>query len=377
MKRDWGELALRKIRKIKYSRLFIIIIFAYILLQISINIIGKNIDTLVIESDTVELKVSAKGLIIRDEYLIRSNQSGIIKSMVNNGEKLKKGDALAAIYSNSKNLEENKSKIVQLNKEIDELETEYENSKSDISKELINVKIKNKKEQRVVLNDENNKNINYLNITTSGVVSTKYDGYEDIYTLDKLENLTSKDIEDAENNYKELDIENTSIKESEVVARIIQSDYSYIAICTKDDDIFEDNQKVEIVFDSENIQGNVEKIYRNGNDNVVIFKISNQNVEIYDTRVKEFDIIYKQIDGLKVPKQSVKEKNDQKGVYVLNQETKKVDFIELKNIQYEDDEFIFIDYYKNQKEGIKTIDIYDEIILKPNSINKNIKISRW
>lgn len=377
MRRDWGELALRKIRKIKYSRLFIIIIFAYILLQISINIIGKNIDTLVIESETVELKVSAKGLIIRDEYLIRSNQNGIIKSMVNNREKLKKGDALAAIYSNSKDLEENKSKIVQLNKEIDELETEYENSKSDISKELINVKIKNKKEQRVVLNDENNKNINYLNITTSGVVSTKYDGYEDIYTLDKLENLTSKDIEDAENNYKELDIENTSIKESEVVARIIQSDYSYIAICTKDNNIFEDNQKVEIVFDSENIQGNVEKIYRNGNDNVVIFKISNQNVEIYDTRVKEFDIIYKQIDGLKVPKQSVKEKNDQKGVYVLNQETKKVDFIELKNIQYEDDEFIFIDYYKNQKEGIKTIDIYDEIILKPNSINKNIKISRW
>lgn len=377
MKRDWGELALRKIRKIKYSRLFIIIIFAYILLQISINIIGKNIDTLVIESETVELKVSAKGLIIRDEYLIRSNQSGIIKSMVNSGEKLKKGDALAAIYSNSKNLEENKSKIVQLNKEIDELETEYENSKSDISKELINVKIKNKKEQRVVLNDENKKNVNYLNMTTSGVVSTKYDGYEDIYTLDKLENLTSKDIEDAENNYKELDIENTSIKESEVVARIIQSDYSYIAICTKDNNIFEDNQKVEIVFDSENIQGNVEKIYRNGNDNVVIFKISNQNVEIYDTRVKEFDIIYKQIDGLKVPKQSVKEKNDQKGVYVLNQETGKVDFIELKNIQYEDDEFIFIDYYKNQKEGIKTIDIYDEIILKPNSINKNIKISRW
>ncbi|MFR8621019.1 MAG: HlyD family efflux transporter periplasmic adaptor subunit [Romboutsia timonensis] len=38
---------------------------------------------------------------------------------------------------------------------------------------------------------------------------------------------------------------------------------------------------------------------------------------------------------------------------------------------------MFIDYYKNQKEGIKTIDRHDEIILKPNSINKNIKISRW
>lgn len=373
---DWGELALRKIRKIKYSRLFIIIIFAYILLQITINIIGKNIETLVIESETIELKVRAKGLVIRDEYLIKSNQSGNIKNMAKDGEKLKKGDALAAIYNNSKSLEENKNKIIQLNKEIEDLEAEYSNSKSNLSKELIDIKIKTKKEQRAVLNYENNKNVNYLSMPTSGVVSTKYDGYEDIYTLDKLENLTAKDIEDVENNYKKLDIENTFIKESEVIARVIQSDYSYIAILTEND-IFEDNQKVEIVFDSDNVQGNVEEIYRNGDNNVVIFKISNQNVEIYDTRVKEFDIIYKQIDGLKVPKQSIEEVNNQKGVYVLNQETRKVDFVELKTIQYEDDEVIFIDYYKNQKEGIKTIDIHDEIILKPNSINKNIKISRW
>ena len=373
---DWGEVALRKIRKIKYSRLFIIIIFAYILLQITINIIGNNIETLVIESETIELKVRAKGLVIRDEYLIKSNQSGNIKNMAKDGEKLKKGDALAAIYNNSKSLEENKNKIIQLNKEIEDLEAEYSNSKSNLSKELIDIKIKTKKEQRAVLNYENNKNVNYLSMPTLGVVSTKYDGYEDIYTLDKLENLTAKDIEDVENNYKKLDFENTFIKESEVIARVIQSDYSYIAILTEND-IFEDNQKVEIVFDSDNVQGNVEEIYRNGDNNVVIFKISNQNVEIYDTRVKEFDIIYKQIDGLKVPKQSIEEVNNQKGVYVLNQETRKVDFVELKTIQYEDDEVIFIDYYKNQKEGIKTIDIHDEIILKPNSINKNIKISRW
>lgn len=373
---DWGELALRKIRKIKYSRLFIIIIFAYILLQITINIIGNNIETLVIESETIELKVRAKGLVIRDEYLIKSNQSGNIKNMAKDGEKLKKGDALAAIYNNSKSLEENKNKIIQLNKEIEDLEAEYSNSKSNLSKELIDIKIKTKKEQRAVLNYENNKNVNYLSMPTSGVVSTKYDGYEDIYTLDKLENLTAKDIEDVEDNYKKLDIENTFIKESEVIARVIQSDYSYIAILTEND-IFEDNQKVEIVFDSDNVQGNVEEIYRNGDNNVVIFKISNQNVEIYDTRVKEFDIIYKQIDGLKVPKQSIEEVNNQKGVYVLNQETRKVDFVELKTIQYEDDEVIFIDYYNNQKEGIKTIDRHDEIILKPNSINKNIKISRW
>lgn len=366
---------MRKIRKIKHSKLFIIIIFVYILLQISINIIGKNIKTLVIEKETIELKLNAKGLIIRDEYLIKSDRSGNIKSIARDGEKLKKDDTLAAIYNDSKNFEENKDKIAKLDKEIEELENEYKNSKSNLSKELIDTQIKTKTEQKLVLNNENNKNVNYLNMPTSGVVSTKYDGYEDIYTLDQLDNLTAKDIEDVENNYKEIEIEDTFIKESQIVARVIQSDYSYIAIFTKDD-IFQENQKVEIVFDSDNIQANVEKIYKNGDNNIVIFKISNQNVEIYDTRVKEFDIIYKQMEGLKVPKQSIEEIDGQEGVYALNQQTGKVNFVELKNIQYEDDEFIFIDYYKNQKEGIKTIDIYDEIILKPNIINKNITISR-
>lgn len=332
--------------------------------------------TLIIKSETIDLKINAKGLIIRDEYLVKSDNSGNIKSIAKNGEKLKKSDTLAVIYNDSKNLEKNKNKISQLNKEIEELETEYKNSKSSLNKELIDTKIKTKIEQRAILNNKNNENIDYLNMSTSGVLSNKYDGYEDIYTLDKLEDLTIKDIEEVENNFKKIDIEDTFIKESDVVARIIQSDYSYIAISIKNN-VFEENQKIEIAFDSNIMEGIVEKIYTNEGNNVIIFKISNQNVEIYDTRVEEFDIIYKQIDGLKIPKQSIDEINNQKGVYVLNQETKKVNFTELKNIQYEDDEYVFIDYYKNQKEGLKTIQMYDEIIINPNVINKNIKISRW
>ena len=332
--------------------------------------------TLIIKSETIDLKINAKGLIIRDEYLVKSDNSGNIKSIAKNGEKLKKGDTLAVIYNDNKNLEKNKNKIYQLNKEIEELETEYKNSKSSLNKELIDTKIKTKIEQRAILNNKNNENIDYLNMSTSGVLSNKYDGYEDIYTLDKLEDLTIKDIEEVENNFKKIDIEDTFIKESDVVARIIQSDYSYIAISIKNN-VFEENQKIEIAFDSNIMEGIVEKIYTNEGNNVIIFKISNQNVEIYDTRVEEFDIIYKQIDGLKIPKQSIDEINNQKGVYVLNQETKKVNFTELKNIQYEDDEYVFIDYYKNQKEGLKTIQMYDEIIINPNVINKNIKISRW
>ena len=366
---------MRKIKNIKHSNLLILIIFIYILFGFIINLIGKYTDTVVVENEKVKLKVTTKGLIIRDEYLVKSNQSGTISTIAKNGEKLKRGDTVGIIYNNIKNLDENKSTIGKLNEEIDALKIDQENSESNLSRELIEVKIKTKIEQRKKLTDENNKNLNSINLPTSGIVSYNYDGYEDIFTIENMENISTKDIENTKNNYKNINIQNEYIKESDVIARIIASNYSYIVIAVEQD-IFEENQNVEIVLDKNNIQGYVEKIYENNGNNVIIFKISNQNVEIYDTRATEFDIIYKQIEGLKIPKQSVAEFNDKKGVYVLNQETKNVDFVELKSILYEDDDFIFIDYYKNQKEGIKTVDIYDEIISKPNIINKNIKISR-
>lgn len=366
---------MKKIKNIKYSNLLILIIFIYILFGFIIDLIGRYTETLVIENEKLELKVTTKGLIIRDEYLVKSNQSGTISTIAKNGEKIKKGDTLGLIYNNIKNLNENKSTIDKLNKEIEKLKIDKENSESNLSKELIDIKIKTKIEQRKKLTDENNKNLNSINSPTSGIVSYSYDGYEEIFTIENMENISAEDIENMKNNYKNINVEGEYIKESDIIARIIASNYSYMAISIKED-IFEENQNVEIILHENNIQGCVEKIYKNNGSNIIIFKISNQNVEIYDTRAAEFDIIYKQIEGLKIPKQAVEKLNDKKGVYVLNQETKKVEFIELKSILYEDDDFIFIDYYKNQREGIKTVDIYDEVIAKPNIINKNIKISR-
>lgn len=367
---------MKKIRKIKYSNLLLLIIFTYVLLQIIASLIAKSTNTLIIENEKLELKATAKGLIIRDEYLIKSNQSGAITSTAKDGEKLKKGDTIAVIYKNTKNLDENKSAIKKLNEEIEALKIDKENSKSNFSNELITIKINNKIEQREKLHYENNKGLNSLNVQTPGTISYKYDGYEYIYTVDNIESLTIEDIEDTENNYKNINIQNEYINESDIIARVIEGNYSYIAI-SMNEDIFEEKQSVQISLDDEIIDASVEKIYKKSGNNVIIFKISNQNLEIYDTRVKEFDIIYKQIEGLKIPKQSIKELDNKKYVYVLNKETKNVDLVELKNIQYENDEFIFIDYYKNQKEGIKTIDLYDEIIAKPNILNTNIKMSRW
>ena len=97
-------------------------------------------------------------------------------------------------------------------------------------------------------------------------------------------------------------------------------------------------------------------------------------MDIYDTRVKEFDIIYKQIEGLKIPKSSIKVVDEKEGVYVINEENKVTNFIELKGINFEDENYKYINYYNNKVDGIETVDLYDKIILKPNIININMKI---
>ncbi len=118
----------------------------------------------------------------------------------------------------------------------------------------------------------------------------------------------------------------------------------------------------------------IDNIYPKNDYFVVIFRIGGENKQIYDTRVKEFDIIYRQVESLKIPKDSTVEENGKIGVYVINEENKKSKFVELKGIQHQDDEFIYVDYFNNKINGIKSVTLYDEIILKPNIINTNIKI---
>ena len=114
-------------------------------------------------------------------------------------------------------------------------------------------------------------------------------------------------------------------------------------------------------------------IYTKNDKNVVVFEISEQNIEINDTRVAEFDIIYKSIEGIKIPKSSIVKKDNVEGVYIVS-ETGSAKFIEIKGTSYENEEFIVIDYYKNEIEGVKTIDIYDEIILEPKKVKNGFAV---
>lgn len=406
-----------KRRKIKHSKVFLIGIFAYIIINGITVFIGKNIDTLVVSNEKIEEYITTKGLLIRDEYIINSTMTGNIEAYFKEGDKVKNLDKVAYVYNNNideanfkeleslekeviqieegqssiikadvdkvnKKIEKNKdniqTKLIQgklgISKEVVELE-EYIKDKNKLLKSDLNSKpIINKKEEINKLNNKIEKNSDILQTNKSGIISYKFDGNESKYNIDNISELTIDDIEYTENEY--IDILNEGvIKHGQPIARIINNIKQYLAIVVEENEImnFKENNSVIIRDKNNQINAKVHNIYTKNDKNVVVFEISEQNIEINDTRVAEFDIIYKSIEGIKIPKSSIVKKDNVEGVYIVS-ETGSAKFIEIKGTSYENEEFIVIDYYKNEIEGVKTIDIYDEIILEPKKVKNGFAV---
>ena len=395
-------------RKLKLTK----IILVFILIYIGSNIIGiaikKNMDTLTLKNETIQESFKKRGLIIRDEYLLNSSMSGNIKYCIKEGERVKQNDNIAYIYnenvnkevlnklselqkdisnikkgntnivkSDVKNLNNNINKAcnsiqkkllngnIDVRKDIENLSKLIEDKNYIIGSDLNSKSLENKKLEEKEVNSIISKNSELFKAKNSGIVSYKFDGNEDKFTIDKISEIKKADIENTQSKYENIQQKN-KVKKDETLARVIKNLKQYVAISCSEEEVkkLDVGQKIILSSEIEKINSNVYDIYKDGKDYIVIFEISEQNVEIYDTRVKEFDIIYKSMEGLKVPKKSIISVDDKKGVYTIS-ETGDAKFVEIKGNLYDSEEYIIIDHYKNDINGINTISIYDEIILNP------------
>ena len=353
----------------KYSKITLLGIGFYIFFNIFINILGHNTKTVILTNEFYEFKMNKKALVIRNEEVIKSDVQGYGKLVVNNNEKVKKNQVVMQVYENNLDFTD---KINKLNDELLKLESQLENNESKISSEIIKNQISLKKEE--IKNIQEKNKCYDIKANSSGFVFYDYDGNEEKYGSSNLEDITKEDIENAKNDYKKIDFE--KVKYQEPILRVVDVDNCFICIYVSDEEAknFEKNQKVKISYDDTTSDCIVTDISKKDDYFLVIMKINDENKEIYDTRTEKFDIIYRQFEALKVPKSSVKVIDNKKGVYVVNQENKNVEFVELKGIEYEDDDYLYINYNQNRLDNVKTVDLYDEIILNPNIINSSIKI---
>ena len=349
--------------KIKYTNLFILIVIVYISVQIIIWAIGYFTKTKVLENECISLKIKETGLVVMEEYLIKSNEEGTVSYNVSSGEKIQKDKSILTVNQLNQN-DEISSQIKSLQDDIKKLEQEKNSVNSNI--------ILNKKEQLKILESKRNNYFIDYKSPISGIVSFKYDDNYD--KLDRQKEDIEEDIIDSiENNFVDIKSEKHKVKSSDILLRIINPNEVYVYIFT-DKNVLKNNQDVNIVINEQEISGKVYNIYKKNGKNVAIIKIMEQNMSIYDTRIKEFDIIYKKIEGFKIPIESIVEENNILGVYVINEETKMPEFVSLGKNFYKDEKYVYVDYNRSKDE--KNLNLYDRILLYPNFINKNIKVSR-
>ncbi|MDY2737953.1 HlyD family efflux transporter periplasmic adaptor subunit [Intestinibacter sp.] len=349
--------------KIKYTNLFILIVIVYISVQIIIWAIGYFTKTKVLENECISLKIKETGLVVMEEYLIKSNEEGTVSYNVCSGEKIQKDKSILTVNQLNQN-DEISSQIKSLQDDIKKLEQEKNSVNSNI--------ILNKKEQLKILESKRNNYFIDYKSPISGIVSFKYDDNYD--KLDRQKEDIDEDIIDSiENNFVDIKSEKHKVKSSDILLRIINPNEVYVYIFT-DKNVLKNNQDVNIVINEQEISGKVYNIYKKNGKNAAIIKIMEQNMSIYDTRIKEFDIIYKKIEGFKIPIESIVEENNILGVYVINEETKMPEFVSLNKNFYKDEKYLYVDYNRIKDE--KNLNLYDRILLYPNFINKNIKVSR-
>ncbi len=355
----------KKKTKIKFTNLFLLIVLLYVLVQVVIWTIGYFTRTMVLQEEDIKLQTKQNGIVIMNETIVKSNEDGIIKYNVSSDEKIKKDKLMFTIIQSGKT-EEITEQIANLEKKIKELEKNQNGMNSNV--------ILNKKEELKIL--ENQKQIYYTEYTssTSGITSFEYDSNYEKIKVDQIDDIDSEILDSLDNNFVQINSESHKIDSAEIVLRIIDPNEVYICIFQdKDKNIFKEGQSVKIVINDQEISTKIDKIYEKNNEYTAVIKIMEQNTSIYNTRVQEFDIIYKNIKGFKVPAESVVKENNNLGVYVINEENNMPEFVNLGKNYYKDAKYYYVDYNKNKDEN--NLNLYDRILLYPNFINKNIKVS--
>lgn len=399
----------------------VIIMFALLCVIIYIfcivaKLIKNPTDTFLVEQGQIYQEEIANGYIIRDEVVVKGeNYKNGMSQIKTEGERVAKGEAIFRYYSNG---EDNLiKKIEELDKKIDEamdnennkivssdtkvienqilekIESAYNESNLQKIKEYkkdINTYITKKAkitgelspsgsylkkliDQRSNYEKTLNSGAEYIKAPTSGVVSYRVDGYEELLTTKDFGNFT-KDF-----------LENLNLKTGQIIAatdesgKIIDNYKCYIATVLTSEYAQKaqvgDNVKIRLPSGNE-VSASIE--YINAEDDgqyVIIFKITKCVEELINYRKISLNIIWWSYSGKKIPNSAInyEKKGDNEIAYVIRIRAEYQDKILVKKLKSNEKYTIVADYTSEELEKLgytseeiksrKTISLYDEILI--------------
>ena len=408
-------------RKIKYNKKYNIliavagiIILIYILYAI-INLIKSPTDVFVIEYGKVSLEESAIGYLIREETIVKgSNYENGIVQIKSEGEKVAKGEAVFRYYSNdeeqiTQQIKEIDTKLNQaLEKQTEILPTDIKSLdkqieqrleslnkftdtekikeyKNDINKYLtkkskiagenspVGSYIKQLYQERNMYESKLTQTTEYVTAPTSGVVSYRVDGLENILTTEDFSKV-SKDL-----------LESLNIKTGQIIAtnnqegKIINNFECYIATVMDTENAKESKvgQRVKIRLSSkEEVDATIsyKTEQENSDDVVLVLKITSRVEDLISYRKISFDIVWWSDTGLKVPNSAIIY-DDAGQAYIIRNRAGYLDKILIKKVRetksytlvenYETEELKEKGFTAEEIKKMKNVALYDEIMSQP------------
>lgn len=388
----------------KHSLIKIVIIaFALIfIIHQSVATFYKPITTESAVYYTMSDGINITGIVIRNEILVKSNDSGVLHFMIDDGKRVSKNGVVANIYNNE-SASITLSQISRLKNQIADIEDILSFNDLDAANlELINNKINDNfnnfvlssaygnyntvlQNSQELLSSINRKqaamgqtvdfaaqlsalNADLEKYTTtlpaakgqitaqeSGYFLSKVDGYEQVLTTSDLTKFTPEFLSGLK----------VKTYDKSVVGKIV-SDYEwYIAaeVSLNDSMNYKVGDSLEIhttVKSSKVLPVTVEKINISKNDSkaVIIFACNEMNTELASMRSGPMTVVSKTYSGLKVSKKALRKIDSNKtGVYIVSGMQAK--FVEVEII-YSNDDFMICK--KNDADG--NLKLYDQVVVK-------------
>lgn len=384
-----------------------ILLICYVLYHL-LNGFETKLETTPAIIATQEQTISLDAYIFRDETVLTATQSGGVNYLFENGERVSVGNAVANIYSGA-GLEELSDRILDINNKVNVLEAssaidkammsdtksldtkinelyyiirdkledgdiEYALYKKDELLTLLNKrqiitqsvsgyddKILSLKNEREMLSAQLNNVTEKIVAPASGYFYNGVDGYENIFTVKSLQDMTLE-------SYTQL-VNSDPYPSPLAVCKIVNSYRWYIASeITKDGlkNFAEGNSySVKFPYNADTIIPMMldRIIQTNDSDRVVLLFRTDMMPDGFNyLRKQSVEIVRESVTGYKVPSSSVRIVDGVRGVYILNGNT--IAFKQIEVLSENDGFYIVKEQpsYFDDKEYYKKLGLYEMIV---------------
>jgi putative membrane fusion protein len=399
-------------------------LFSIICLSYLIRFIFFNIETDIVKYDSIENIIQTKALIIRNETTTALPEGVDISYKVNDGEKISSGKKIVEIVKNNQADENIAIKIKQLDDRIKEIKaSDINNNFFSQDKEKIESQIKDKvsdlkniaksgnyeklesvkddltaslykkslisgsgsffgknleqlEKEKATLEGIYKNNTDVIYAATAGVVSYGLDGYEQILSPANIKNFKLDNIKEIMNSISGKKQDEKSAKS--VGVKIVDNFEWYVCSIMSNDQAkgMKKGKNIKLrfkEFGNNQVNGEIFEVSQPEGDNcLVIIKISDYVNDFYKKRIADMDIIKDYNEGFTIPAKAIVVKDNIKGVYVLK--SGMVKFVPVTVMAEGKDTYLVRNIIKEDsgfKPGYEPLKIFDEIIITTSRVKEN------